>query len=235
MITLKKKYKGFSLVEMLITIAILGVITLLVATTLTTLIKVSVVSNVKNQARNDVNFIMELMQRSLGNSNVGDITLYDSKAVRTFDRENMIVKTEDVGIGNVYDAEEIVETIPSNEIHVRSYGYNVWTCIGFFLDSNVPEDPEETRYGYLLKTNRYELDDHSECFDENAVVMVLHNIDVKVEDFSVAYLVVGDDGDNMFIISTTVFPSSWPTGFSAPVNKEITRQITVSSQGLTWY
>lgn len=235
MISLNKKYKGFSLVEMLLTIGILGIVTLLVASTLTTLIKVSIVSNAKNQARNDINFMMELMNRSLGNSNVGDISLYQSQDIRFFNKETMSIETVDAGVGEVYNNPSLVEGIEANEMHVRSYGYNVWTCIGFFLDSQVPEDPEDPRYGYLVKTNVYEMNSHADCFAEDAAVAVLHNEDVLVSDFSVEYLVIGDDGDNMFIISSTVLPGTWPTGFDMPVNREITRQITVSSQGLTWY
>lgn len=229
---INKKYEGFSLVEMLLTIGILGIIIVLVATTLTTLIKVSSVSNSKNQARNDVNFIMELMNRSIGNSNVGDITLYQSSEVRKFNRETMKIENAEIGIGDVYANPTLLIGTPANEIHVRSYGYNVWSCIGYFKDSSNSE------YGYLLKTTIYSMEDHSECFNtdrENAYVSVLHNYAVNVEDFSVEYLVVGDDADNMFIINTTVVPLNWPEGFSVPINKEITRQITVSSQGLTWY
>ena len=227
-----KKYEAFSLVEMLLTIAILGIVTLLVATTLTTLIKVSIVSNSKNQARNDVNFMTELLNRSLGNSNVGDITLYQSSGVRKFNRDTMKVEDEDSGVGSTYSNPTLSIGEPSNEMHVRSYGYNVWSCIGFFQDS------EDSEIGYLLKTTSYTLENHADCFDENrsdGYVAVLHNFAVNVVDFNVEYLVVGDDGDNMFIINTVVEPRYWPTGFSVPVNREITRQITVSSQGLTWY
>lgn len=228
---ISKKYEGFSLVEMLLTIAILGIVTLLVATTLTTLIKISIVSNSKNQARNDVNFIMELMNRSLGNTNVADITLYNSNSVRRFNRETqMVVDYESVG--NTYLNPTLLEGTPSNEIHVRSYGYNVWTCIGYFLDS------DEGGQGYLVKTSVYDMDDHSDCFNSerpNAYVSVLHNYEVDVKDFSIEYLVIGDDGDNMFVVNTVVEPKNWPVGFNVPINKEITRQITVSSQGLTWY
>ncbi len=228
-----KKYEGFSLVEMLLTIGILGIITLLVATTLTTLIKVSIVSNAKNQARNDINFITELMHRSLGNTNVGDVTLYNSSAVRFFDVSTMTV-VDGAPLGTTYSSPTLITDTPSNEIHVRSYGYNIWSCIGFFFDSR-----EEYRdYGYLVKTSRYSLNDHSECFDgslPNSYVALLHNYSVNVIDFSVEYLVVGDDNDNMFIINTVVEPLNWPEGFSVPVNREITRQTTVSTQGLTWY
>ncbi len=226
-----KKYEGFSLVEMLLTIAILGIITLLVASTLTTLIKVSLISNSKNQARNDVNFIMELMNRSLGNTNVSDVTLYNSKSVRIFDRESqMVVDSQPGSIVGIYQNPTLLEGIPSNEIHVRSYGYNVWTCIGYFLD--------EEGQGYLLKTSVYEMDDHSDCFSsdrDDAYVSVLHNYDVDIKDFSIEYIVIGADGDNMFVVNTVVEPKNWPAGFNVPVNREITRQITVSSQGLTWY
>ena len=228
----KKRYEGFSLVEMLITISILGIITVLVASTLTTLIKVSTVSNSKNQARNNVNFIMELMQRSLGNSNVGDITLYQSTNVRVFNKETMKLENVQAGLGDVYNNPTLLGGIQSNEIHVRSYGYNVWSCIGSFKDS------QDSNIGYLLKTTIYSMDDHSECFNSDRIgsyVSVLHNFNVSVKDFSVEYLVIGDDGDNMFIINTTVESLDWPESFNISVNKEITRQITVSSQGLTWY
>lgn len=226
-----KKYEGFSLVEMLLTIAILGIVTLLVATTLTTLIKVSLISNSKNQARNDVNFIMELMNRSLGNTNVSDITLYNSNSVRKFDSINQKVVSQP--LGNTYQNPALLEGVSSNEIHVRSYGYNVWTCIGYFEDVD-----DENPQGYLLKTSVYEMDDHSDCFNsdrDDAYVTVLHNYEVDVKDFSIEYLVIGDDGDNMFVVDTVVEPKNWPVGFNVPVNREITRQITVSSQGLTWY
>ena len=224
-----KQYEGFSLVEMLLTIAIMGIITLLVATTLTTLLKVSIVSNAKNQARNDVNFIMELMNRSLGNTNVADVTLYNSNAVRIFNRDTQMVENFQA-LGSTYQDPTLLEGISSNEIHVRSYGYNVWSCIGYFLD--------EQGQGYLVKTSMYEIDDHSECFNserDGAYVSVLHNYEVDVKDFNIEYLVIGDDGDNMFVVNTVVEPKNWPSGFNVPINKEITRQITVSSQGLTWY
>lgn len=227
-----RQYEAFSLVEMLLTIAILGIVTLLVATTLTTLIKVSMVSNSKNQARNDVNFITELLNRSLGNSNVGDITLYQSSAVRKFNRSTMKVEDADTGIGSIYNNPTLLVGVPSNEMHVRSYGYNIWSCIGFFQDS------EDSEIGYLLKTTSYTLENHADCFDENrqgGYIAVLHDFTVNVIDLNIEYLVVGDDGDNMFIINTVVEPHHWPTEFSVPVSREITRQITVSSQGLTWY
>lgn len=228
-----KKYKGFSLVEMLLTIGILGIITLLVASTLTTLIKVSMVSNAKSQARNDVNFITELMQRSLGNSNVGDISMYNSSAVRFFNRETMEI--EELPLGTTYQDPTLLPNTPSNEIHVRSYGYDVWSCIGYFKDA----DPERREnYGYLLKTSRFSMGDHSECFSPNltdSYISVLHNYEVNISDFNVEYLVVGDDNDNMFIINTVAQPIFWPQSFKVPVNRDITRQTTVSTQGLTWY
>lgn len=232
MINIKKKYKGFSLVEMLLTIGILGIIMLLVASTLTTLIKVSSVSNSKNQARNDVNFIMELMNRSLGNSNVGDITLYQSLEVRHFNDESLSLENAPAGVGEVYSNPSLLVGIPANEIHVRSYGYNVWTCIGYFKDT------EDENRGYLLKTTMYNLESHAECFNperEGSYVSVLHNASVSVSAFSVEYLIVGDDADNLFIINATVEPLNWPERFGLSINKNITRQTTVSSQGLTWY
>lgn len=227
--TINKKYKGFSLVEMLLTIGILGIITLLVASTLTTLIKVSMVSNAKSQARNDINFITELMQRSLGNSNVGDISMYNSSTVRFFNRNTMTIEQQQ--LGTTYQNPTLLPNTPSNEIHVRSYGYDVWSCIGYFKDS----DPERRNYGYLLKTSRFSMGDHSECFSPGSYISVLHSYEVNISEFNVQYLVVGDDNDNMFIINTVAQPIFWPQSFKVPVNRDITRQTTVSTQGLTWY
>jgi hypothetical protein len=204
----------------------------LVASTLTTLIKVSSVSNSKNQARNDINFMMELMNRSLGGSNVSDITLYQSLDVRTFNETTFYLEDAPGGVGTVYDNPSLLIGVPANEVHLRSYGYNVWTCIGYFKGS-----VDENR-GYLLKTTMYGLENHSDCFSserEGAYVSILHSESVNVNTFSVEYLVVGDDADNMFIINATVESLNWPERFGLSVNKEITRQITVSSQGLTWY
>lgn len=232
MINIKKKYKGFSLVEMLLTIGILGIIMVLVATTLTTLIKVSTVSNSKNQARNDINFMMELVNRSLSGSNISDITTYQSLEIRHFNEETLTLETVPAGVGEVYNNPTVLTGVPANEMHVRSYGYNVWTCIGYFRDSI-----DDTK-GYLLKTTMYNLENHASCFDslrENSYVSVLHSTEVSVVDFSIEYLVIGDDADNMFIITATVEPLDWPESFGLSVNKQITRQSTVSSQGLTWY
>ncbi len=232
MIKKKRRYNGFSLVEMLLTLGILGIIMVLVATTLTTLIKVSSVSNSKNQARNDINFIMELMNRSLSGSNISDITMYQSGAVRYFNDQTLSLEDIPAGVGEVYSNPTILVGTPANEIHVRSYGYNVWTCIGYFRNTVNQER------GYLLKTTMYGLENHADCFDPNradAYVSVLQNMSVTVDDFSVEYLVIGDDADNMFIIDATVEPLDWPESFGLSIKRQITRQSTVSSQGLTWY
>lgn len=229
MINIKKQYEGFSLVEMLLTIGILGIIMVLVASTLTTLIKVSSVSNSKNQARNDINFMMEFMNRSLGGSNVSDITMYQSQNVRHFNEDTMALEDIPEGLGNVYTTPSLTAGVPANEIHLRSYGYNVWTCIGYFKSLT------DGSKGFLLKTTMFNLENHSDCFSPNSYVAVLNSEEVNVDTFSVEYLVVGNDADNMFIVNATVEPLDWPERFGLGVKKEITRQITVSSQGLTWY
>lgn len=226
-----KKYEAFSLVEMLLTIAIIGIIMLLVATTLTTLIKVSMISNSKNLARNDSNFVMEYMGRILGNSTFSDIRIYDSSSVREFNLEEMNM-VEDGDIEAVYTAPDVSS---GNEIHVKSLGYEQWICIGFF------RDPEDSTEGYLVKSIYYETDlgNHSSCFEPGDAIntknfALLHSDSVKFTNFNVEYMSVGNNS-NMFIIDSTVIPVNWPTSFSVPMNKEITRQTTVSTQGLTWY
>jgi len=68
MINLKgNKYEGFSLVEMLITIVILGMVMLIASVTLTTLIKISTVSSNKTRVRNETEFVLELVRRTVRN------------------------------------------------------------------------------------------------------------------------------------------------------------------------
>ena len=62
-----KIYEGFSLVEMLLTMIIIGFVFLLVSTVLSTLIKVSTISTAKTTVRSESEFILELIRRNVRN------------------------------------------------------------------------------------------------------------------------------------------------------------------------
>lgn len=228
---LLKKYMGFSLIEMLMTIMILSIVMLMVATTLNTVIKVSNTANSKNQARSDINFIMDLLNRSISNSQLDDIYIFNSSSVRRFNLTTGLPTISTIGSTDVsYNTTdyELANIVNANEIHVKLYGYTVWTCFGYFKDSN-------DEYGYLVKATAPDLTDHSTCFNDTAVVTVLNSFSVDVKDLTIKYLDVGDEKNSMFIIDATLDPLFWPVSDSFPVTKEVTRQIVVSTEALTWY
>lgn len=222
----EKMYEGFSLVEMLITITILGFVMVLTATTLTTLIKVSTAGELKSTTRNDVNFVLEFSKRALSNSNLEDIHLYDSYDERRYDFvANDFVDVVDVS--GVY-ASSLGDGVIGNEVHVRVYGYDRWSCIGRFRDV---DDPNKS---YVVKTSVNELSDHSSCFDGSNYPIIMTSEVVNVDTFDIKKNLIGD-GNTMFTVDMVGEPTSWPVGSGLPVSRSVSKQITVMTQGLTWY
>jgi len=76
----KKKYEGFSLIEMLLTIAIISFVMTISAAVLSTLIRVSTSSSNKIRARNESEFVLELVRRTVRNSNPKDIRIFNNKS-----------------------------------------------------------------------------------------------------------------------------------------------------------
>lgn len=228
----QKKYEGFSLIEMLLTIFILGVVMLISARTLTTLIKVSLISEAKSITRTEVDFMLEVVSRSLNSANLEDIHIYDSKDVREYDFvNNQIVDSPDTLLVEDAYSNEVEED--GTEIHIRSYGYDRWICIGYFKDT-------VTDHWHLLKTSVPERDDPEDCFSSGAdlsqYTIVLNSLDVHVGEFLVGKNTL-NEGNTFFTVDIFAEPVNWPVaeGRDILVNKGISKQITVSTQGLTWY
>ena len=220
-------YEGFSLIEMLVTLVITGFVFLFVATTLTTLIRVSNISTAKTTVRNESEFILELIRRNVRNSNVGDVLVFDT-------------------LGRVYNGEVVVEIeavtgfddpleagTEGNEIHFRPNGYSRWICIGYFVSS---EDPE---MGYILKSSSEDISsDHSTCFnpeDSNyqKYAIQLNSEEVDINSFRVKY--IESTYENYIIVADmNAEPVYWYEGSGKLFNKEVNRQVVVSTEGLTW-
>jgi len=229
---ISKKYNGFSLIELLLTTMILVIIMLLVATTLNTVIKVSNTTNSKNTARSNMTYIMDFMSRALSNAELSDVYLFKSSGVRFLgegDGGKLSILSSPLGStyanGNLGD-----EPKGGNEIHIKLYGYDDWTCIGWFKDSTNPE------YGYLVRTvYEEEMTDHSNCFNEDAVLTPMHAFMIDASYFDIEYIVVGDGQNRMFLLDAKLTPLYWPVGDTFPVTREVSRQAVVSTQALTWY
>jgi prepilin-type N-terminal cleavage/methylation domain-containing protein len=224
---LKKKYQGYSLVEMLITIVIIGAVMLIASVTLTTLIKVSTVSSNKTKARTDSEFILELVRRTVRNSNPSDVYIYDSSSVRKYDPEDNIVVSE---LGANLSVTYGTALTSGNEIHFRPYGYESWVCIAFFTSTLDPE------MGYIVKTTVADLTgQHQNCFTQEytGYVIPLNSDAVDIDSFQIAYTEL-DDLNYMIRFDIDVQPTEWYLGLGAPVRKEIHRQAVVSTEGIMW-
>ena len=73
-----KKFKSFSLIEMLMTLAIMSIVVLIATQTLNTIFRVSTISKFKTVTRNEISFSVELVERLLANSNVRDVYIFNS-------------------------------------------------------------------------------------------------------------------------------------------------------------
>jgi hypothetical protein len=225
---LKKRYEGLSLVETLLTIVIITTVMLLASVTLTTLIKASAVSAARTTAREESEFILELLRRTIRNSHNDDILLYNVSG-RAFDEDSGVVVADgDIGGYEV----SLNEAQVGNEIHFRPTGFDRWVCLGFFPGQ---EDPE---IGYLLKSSSLSLDDPASCFDsatesyeQNAVVLNSTSIDVNYLEFEY----FNTQGNNVLMtIEVEVEPTEWSEQFTGPVTPTYFKQAVVSTQKLSW-
>ncbi len=231
--TRKEKYEGFSLVEMLITIAIMGTVMIISSTVLSTLIRVSTVSSNKIRARNESEFVLELLRRTIRNSDPSDVYMFRSNVAegmgqaRTYDPENDVVK------GDVDEA-VYINGLPEgeigNEIQFRPYGFANWLCLGFFKDIN---DEEK---GYILWTSGEDLrDNHASCFADtpSSYLMLLNSDYINIKDFGISYM---KSADGNYIITFDIIsePMHWYLGPQAIIDREVHRRGVVSTEGIVW-
>lgn len=231
----KTKYEGFSLVEMLITIVIIGVVMLISSTTLTTLIKISSVSSNKTRVRNETEFVLELIRRTVRNSDPSDVYIYNSFNARTYNvTENIVEDTGEVADLSTIYGSSLAQNTNGNEIQFRPYGYENWICIGFFRSKENPD------MGYLLKTSAQNLwDQHSKCFvnndpnDYTKYIIPLNSEIVDIDAFNIAYTVL-QDSNYLIRFDIQAHPTQWYLAPGAPLNKEVYRQAVVSTEGIVW-
>jgi prepilin-type N-terminal cleavage/methylation domain-containing protein len=232
MIVIKEgKYEAFSLVEMLITIAIMGTVMVISSTVLSTLIRVSTVSSNKIRARNESEFVLELLRRTIRNSDPSDVYIFKSnigEGGRFYNPET------DTVVGTINEellySEGLEEGEIGNEIQFRPYGFSNWLCLGFFYDINHPEK------GYILWTSGDDLrGEHETCFESfpNSYLMVLNSDYINIKDFGISYM---NSPDGNYIISFDIFsePMYWYLAPGAPLNREVYRKGVVSTEGVVW-
>lgn len=233
---LKNKYEGFSLVEMLISLFIIGMVMLISGNTLTTLIKISSVSANKTQVRNETEFVLELVRRTVRNSDPSEVYIYNSANTRVYnpDTNEMEDKGTSIDLENAY-ANKLEENVSGNEIQFRPYGYENWICIGLFASSKDPD------MGYILKTSAQDLtNQHSSCFgsggaenDPEKYIITLNSENVDIDDFKIAYTIL-KDSNYLIRFDISAHPTQWYLGSNAPIDREVYRQAVVSTEGIVW-
>lgn len=228
----KTKYEGFSLVEMLITIVIMGVVMLTASSTLTTLIKISTVSSNKTRVRSESEFVLELVRRTVRNSNPSDVFIFQSSDLRKYDPVNNIVVDiqEDNPEIPIRYATSNAENEMGNEIHFRPYGNENWICIGYFLST------EDDQMGYILRTSAKNLTGQQEtCFDGDIsqYVIPLNSETVNIKGFDIAYTIL-QDTNYLIRFDIEAEPTQWYLANGAPVKKLVHRQAVVSTEGIVW-
>lgn len=221
-----KKYSAVTLVEMLMTLIIITIVMVLVAVTLNTMIKASIMSNARTTTRQESEFILELLRKTVRNSDASEIRIY-SVSGRLFDSNTQ--RTVDNNVSG-YDFPITTEQ-SGTEIHFRPFGFSGWVCVGFFQDTI---DPNK---GYILKSSRQDLDIGSECFNSGSSqylsnTFVLNSEAVHVNNFAIRYVETLDE-NYLMTIDLEMEPVHWvPNGGN--IRPEYFQQAVVSTQKLTW-
>ena len=229
----KEKYEGFTLIEMLLTIVIIGFVMLISSLTLTTLIKVSTVSSNKTRVRNESEYVLELIRKTVRNSNPSDVYIFNSLDAREYVKNETtntvsIESTGRVDLKTLY-ANPLGENEVGNEIHFRPYGYNSWVCIGYFKDRNSDK-------GYIVKSGAEDLLNNQESCFQNGLgnyLILLNSEDVSITDFAIEYT-KSADSNYLIRFDIEAEPVHWYFAQGAPISRKVLRQTVVKTEGLMW-
>lgn len=228
----EKTYQAFSLVEMLITMAIIGIVMVTSALVLTTLIKVSTVTTNKTRVRTESEYIQEILRRTIRTTDPNNVNLYNTLE-RMYKPETSQVSGPEPGM-----YAPISVNSKGNEIHLRPFGSNKWTCIGFFLTGKMEEKDNDVPEGYILKTSMSE-DKYApeKCFDnefnKSFNYIVINSRFVNVSKLEMMYT-ESEDGNKEFLVDLYADALYWYFSKGAPLNRQIVRQTIVKTEAVKW-
>jgi type II secretory pathway pseudopilin PulG len=237
------KYDALSLVEMLITIVILGMVLIVVSVTLTSMIKASAISSAKTQSRNESEFIFEVLKKHIKNADADQIVVYGVQGRKVRDNGSLINSDpgkvgqsfEGVMSGSGSVGEVLEDTgLKGNEIQLRPIGSSDWVCFALYPAENYTPKPDGTQtFGYLVKGIGKSAG--RDCLEPGSTVVVtpLNIDDINVTDFDVSYYRT-PSGNFSFIIDLEVEPEHWIPGSQSKFEPKYRRQIVVSTEKLTY-
>ena len=218
----KIKYQGLSLVETLITLVIVGIVILVVSTTLVALIKASAIAQARTLSRSESELLLELLKRYIQNSEVDEVdVLYLPPGQRYIEENGDLVV-------NWFSASVVDEnnpTVRGNEIHFRPIGSNEWVCVAYVPGEN-PDDA-----GAILRANSPTR--ASQCFTGSSEYTILNSSDIDVNSLEISYF-YASGGNINYIIDLDIEPVHWIPGNQSQFRPNFPRQLVVSTSKLTY-
>jgi len=178
------KYQAYSLVEMIISVAVVSVVMLIIGLSLNSLLQVSFVSSARMESLNQTDFTMELIKRTIKQSNPSSVFLFNSREYYYYDATNDVITKNPASSGEFSAPLDEGESNIGNEIHLLPFNSDRWICIGYFVDSEGK--------GYLFKTSYKNLSNHASCFDSTTSeykknIMKLNTSQVNFTQFDASY------------------------------------------------
>lgn len=217
----KTRYEGVSLVEMLITMVIMVSVLLVTSVVLITLIKASAISSARTLSRNESEFLSELLERYIENSEADEIHVY-SVTGRTVDAEG--------DIGGIPAISEITPGSGNagNEIQFRPIDSDRWICIAMYCDNS---SCNSNAIGYIVKSSS--TSEGVSCLDGSNQVTFLTADSVDMDMFEIQSY-TDQSGNYSFIFDLTIKPIYWIPGRQSSFKPEYTRQLILSTGKLTY-
>lgn len=210
---------------MLITIVILGVVMLVVSTTLVAMIKASAILSARTLSRSETEFIMELLDRNISNSEVEDIRVYQN------DHRNLaglsIVENNAIASETAYTTPN-ADNVPGNEIQFKPIGSDKWTCIAFIAEED--EDASDGEIGYIISAQSDQ--PGYGCLAPGAQYILLNSDEVDLKSFAItAY--ENASGNKTFMAELEMEPKVWVPGPDSEFSPVYFRQAIFRTEKLT--
>lgn len=234
----KIKYDGFSMVEMLITLLIMGVVMILVGVTLTSLIKASAISSARTLSRNEKEFMFDLIERYIENADPEEILVYDVSG-RYVDDTGAIRVYSEFLVAASFANVVLPSSGTGNEIHIRPTGSSSWVCLAFYPDANYANssDPDAS-IGYIVKATSDSLTNHADCIssanpDLQESLIFLNAREIDVELFDVRYYRSASE-NYTFMIDLGLQPTNWVAGRESKYKPIYRDQLVVSTDKILY-
>lgn len=212
-------YEGLSLIEMVITLLIVSMVLIVTSATLAALIRASAIASAKTMSRSESEFLLELLEKSIMNSQSELIVLYKSNRQLTSDG----FITSDPTIERI----QFNGNRMANEIHYRPVRSSDWVCLALVKGGSGTGSEGQ---GYIVKG--YSSTQTENCL-ESGQVIILNSDEIDVLVFDI-YGYTTSLGNYSFVIDLTVRPIYWIPGRQSVIRPEYARQLVVSTRRLIY-